>query len=143
MIGTGQLVPAPARRNHNIKNYRTEFHKISANILKTDRKITGNNRILCQERHYRGAYTHGLFWAQRTGVRGCAICRGRPQGSQSSGGVLRSCLCVWYEFSAHSLCVVNSRACRVTHSSEMTTSRRRGDSSKPLLLTQLRRIHWL
>ena len=88
-----------------------------------------NNRILCQGRHHSGAYTQGLFWAQRTGLRGCFIYRGRAQGSQGSGGAPRAWLCVRYAFSAHSLCFLIFGLLVRTHSSEMTTSGNKGDMS--------------
>ena len=89
-----------------------------------------NNRILCQGRHHSGAYAQGLFWAQRTGLRGFLIYRGRAQGSQGSGVAPRSWLCARYAFSAHSLCFIIVRLLVRTHSSEMTTSGNNVDSIK-------------
>ena len=74
---------------------RFQGHKIRHDIgnwkflqVKT---LAVHNRILRKGSHHSGAYTQGLFWAQRRLLRGCAIFRGRGQGS---GGVPRSCLSV-------------------------------------------------
>ena len=68
---------------HDIGNW-----KFLLLIVKT---LAVPNRILWKESHHSGVYTQGLFWAQRRLIRGCAIFRGRVQGS---GGVPRSCLSV-------------------------------------------------
>ena len=56
--------------------------------------------------------------------------RGRAQGSQGSGGVPRSCLCVRYAFPRRVYASLFLRLLVRTHSSKMTTTGNKGGSSK-------------